>query len=169
MTAHEVKPSKWHSAIAAFVLLLIVIGFFWKLLLTNQYSWLQSPDLAYQVLPWFQYQASQFHQHVFPIWDPFEFAGQSLIGQDQPGLAYPLNWILFSLPLRDGHISIHYLNWYYMSIHYFAALFCYWLCRDLGRGQIASVIGGVSFGLGGYVGNVDWPQMINGAIWLSTR
>ncbi len=34
------------------------------------------------------------------------------------------------------------------------------------RGQIASVIGGVSFGLGGgYVGNVmDWPQMINGAI-----
>jgi hypothetical protein len=164
MTA-QVNPSKWRSAAAAFVLLLIVIGFFWKLLLTNQYSWLQTPDLAYQVLPWFQYQASQFHQHVFPIWDPFEFAGQSLIGQDQPGLAYPLNWILFSLPLRDGHISIHYLNWYYMSIHYFAALFCYWLCRDLGRGQIASVIGGVSFGLGGYVGNVDWPQMLNGAIW----
>ncbi len=133
MTAHEVKPSKWHSAIAAFVLLLIVIGFFWKLLLTNQYSWLQTPDLAYQSPPVvFNIQASQFHQHIFPIWDPFEFAGQSLIGQDQPGLAYPLNWILFSLPLRDGHISIHYLNWYYMSIHYFAALFCYWLCRDLG-------------------------------------
>lgn len=165
MTADEISPSRWRDAAAPFVLLLIVIGFFWKLLLTNQYSWLQSPDLAYSVVPWFQFQAQQFHQHVFPIWDPFHFGGQSLIGQDQPGLAYPLNWILFSLPLRDGHISFHYLNWYYMSIHYFAALFCYWLCRDLGRGQLASVIGGVSFGLGGYVGNVDWPQMINGAIW----
>ncbi len=165
MTAPDINPPKWRSAAACFVLLLIVTGFFWKLLLTNQYSWLQSPDLAYQVLPWFQYQASQFHRHVFPIWDPFEFAGQSLIGQDQPGLAYPFNWILFSLPLRDGHISIHYLNWYYMSIHYFATLFCYWLCRDLGRSQIASVIGAVSFGLGGYVGSVDYPQIINGAIW----
>ena len=164
MTA-EANPPRWSSAVAPFVLLLIVIGFFWKLLLTNQYSWLQSPDLAWQVVPWFQYQASQFHQHVFPLWDPFQFAGQSLIGQDQPGLAYPLNWILFSLPLRDGHIAFRYMNWYYMSIHYFAALFCYWLCRDLGRSRIASVIGGISFGLGGYIGNTDWPQMINSAIW----
>ncbi len=114
---------RWQKIAVPFVLLLIVIAFFWKLLLTNQYSWLQSPDLAFQVLPWFQYEATQFHHHVFPLWDPFQFAGQSLIGQDQPGLAYPLNWILFSLPLRDGHINIHYLNWYYMSIHCFGALF----------------------------------------------
>src|SRR5665213_1008568 len=116
-----VVEKKVRSVAAPFILLLNVIGFFWKLLLTNQYSWLQSPDLAYQVLPWFQLQAAQFHQHVFPIWDPFQFAGQSLIGQVQPGLAYPLNWILFSLPLRDGDIGIRYLNWYYMAIHYLAA------------------------------------------------
>ncbi len=42
----------WRKALAPFLLLLIVIGFFWKLTLTNQYSWLQSPDLAYQVVPW---------------------------------------------------------------------------------------------------------------------
>lgn len=165
MTADDHISSRWNRVTGPFVLLLIVIGFFWKLLLTNQYSWMQSIDLAYQVLPWFQFQAQQFHHHVFPLWDPLQFAGQSLIGQDQPGLAYPLNWILFSLPLRDGHISQHYLAWYFMSIHYFAALFAYWLARDLGRSQIASIAGGVAFGLGGFVGNVDWPQMINGAIW----
>ncbi len=159
------QASRWRGAIAPLVLLAIVIGFFWKLLLTNQYSWLESPDLAYQVVPWFNYQAVQFHQHVFPIWDPYQFAGQSLIGQDQPGLTYPFNWILFLLPLKNGHIAVRYLNWYYMSIHYLAALFCYWLCRDLGRSRLAAIIGGVSFGLGGYVANIDWPQMINGAIW----
>jgi hypothetical protein len=146
-------------------LLLIVVGFFWKLVLTDQYTWLESPDLANQVVPWFQFQAAQFHLHHFPAWDPFVFTGQSLIGQGQPGLAYPLNWILFSLPLDNGHISFTALNWYFLSIHYFAALFCYFLCRDLGRGIIASVLGGVAFGLGGYIGSTDWPQMINGAVW----
>src|SRR5262245_11590530 len=101
----ELRQSRWRDALTPLVLLLIVIAFFWKLILTNQYSWLQWPDLAWQVLPWFQYQAVQFHHHVFPIWDPYQFGGQSLIGQDQPGLAYPINWILFSLPLRDGHIN----------------------------------------------------------------
>src|SRR5579872_359087 len=147
------------------ILLVIVVGFFWKLVLTDQYTWLESPDLAYQVVPWFQFEAEQFHQHHFPSWDPHLFAGQSLIGQAQPGLAYPLNWILFSLPLDHGHISFTALNWYYLLIHYLAALFCYFLCRDLGRSLIASIAAGVAFGLSGYVGATDWPQMINGAVW----
>jgi hypothetical protein len=147
------------------VLFLLVVGFFWKLVLSSQYSWLQAPDLAYQVLPWLDYQAQQFHQHHFPIWDPFLFAGQSLIGQAQPGLAYPLNWLLFLVPLDHGHISTTALNWYYTLIHYLAALFCYFLCRDLGRSVAGSVLAGVAFGLGGYIGVTDWPQMINGAIW----
>src|SRR5947209_6244727 len=146
-------------------LLLIVIGFFWKLVLTEQYSWVESFDIANQVVPWLNYQAQQFHLHRFPMWDPFLFGGQSLIGQAQPGAAYPLNWILFSLPLRDGQLNFDILNWYFLSIHYLAALFCYFLCRDLGRSRIGSVLAGVAFGLGGYIGNTDWPQMINGAIW----
>ncbi len=158
-------PSRWLNIAAPVLLLVIVIAFFWKVVLTNQYSWLESPDLAWQIVPWFQYQAVQFHQHVFPIWDPYQYAGQTLIGQDNPGLAYPLNWILFSLPLKDGHINIRYLDWYYMLIHYFGALFCYWLCRDLDRRRTASIAAGISFGLGGFIGTTDWPEIINGAIW----
>ncbi|HTS48600.1 MAG TPA: hypothetical protein VMH05_11685, partial [Bryobacteraceae bacterium] len=147
------------------VLLLAVIGFFWKLVLTSQYTWLASFDLADQVAPWLNYEAQQFHLHHLPIWDPLLFGGQSLIGQGQPGLAYPLNWLLFSLPLHQGHINFDILNWYFLTIHYLAALFCFFLCRDLGRSIPASVLAGLAFGLGGYVGNTDWPQMINGAIW----
>lgn len=159
------RSSRARDLAAPLILLAVVIAFFWKLLLTNQYSWLQSPDLAWQILPWFQYEALQFHHHVFPLWDPFQYAGQTLIGQANPGLAFPLNWLLFSLPLRDGHINVRYLNWYFMSIHYFGALFCYWLCRDLNRSRLASLLGGLSFGLGGFVGTTDWPEILNGAIW----
>lgn len=147
------------------LLLVIVIGFFWKLVLTNQFTWVDSPDIAYQVLPWFQYEAQQLQQHRLPLWDPFLFGGQSLIGQDQPGLAYPLNWLLFAFPLEDGHLRSEVLNWYFMLIHYMAALFCYFLCRDLGRSTLASIMGGLAFGLGGYFATIGWPQMLNGAVW----
>ncbi len=147
------------------VLLLLIIGFFWKLVLTSQYTWLASFDLSDQVVPWLNYEAQQFHLHHLPLWDPFLFGGQSLLGQGQPGLAYPLNWILFSLPLHRGQINFDILNWYFLAIHYLAALFCFFLCRDLGRGIPASVLAGLAFALGGYVGNTDWPQMINGAVW----
>ena len=147
------------------ILLLLVIGFFWKLVLTSQYTWLASYDFALQVAPWLNFEAQQFHLHRIPLWDPYLFGGQSLIGQGQPGLAYPINWLLFLLPLHHGHISFDVLNWYLLSIHYLGALFCFLLCRDLRCGVVASMLAGLSFSLGGYVGNTDWPQMINGAIW----
>lgn len=146
-------------------LLLTVICFFWKLTFTSQFNWLESPDLANQVVPWFQYEAHQLRHSTIPIWDPFHFGGQSLIAQGQPGLAYPPNWLLFLMPFRAGHIDFGVLNWYFVFIHLFAALFCYLLCRDLGRSAVASVLGGIAFALGGYVGTTNWPQMLNGAIW----
>ena len=92
-----------HLAMPA-LLLLIVTGFFWKLTLTGQFSWLENPDAAYQVVPWQQVQAQAFQQGEFPLWDPYLWGGQSLIGQMQEGTAYPLNWLLYAFPLRDGHI-----------------------------------------------------------------
>ena len=151
--------------IAPAVLLLVMVGFYWKITLTRQYTWLDSPDLAYQVLPWFQFQAQEWHRGHFPMWDPYEWGGQSLIGQAQPGAAYPPNWILFLLPLKDGRIRLGYLHWYYVLIHYMGALFCYLLCRDLKRSTGASLLAGAAFGLAGWMGSVEWPQMVNGAVW----
>jgi hypothetical protein len=147
------------------LLLVVLIGFYWKLTLTRQYDWLWGPDLAQQVLPWMDEEARQWHHLTFPVWDTHEWTGQSLIGQAQPGVAYPLNWLLWSLPLKNGHLQIGSLQWYYLAIHFMAALFCYWLCRDLGRSQTASLAAGLVFSLASFVGLTDWPQMINGAVW----
>jgi hypothetical protein len=147
------------------ILLLILVLFYWKLLLTNQYTWMESPDIAYQVLPWYQFQAGEWHAGRFPLWDPNSGAGQPLLGQMQPGAAYPLNWLLFLIPLKHGWMREAALNWYFVLIHYIAALACYALCRDLGRSRIAAILAGCVFALGGYVAHTDWPQMLNGAIW----
>jgi hypothetical protein len=147
------------------LLLLIVAGSFWKLL-TKQYTWADHPDMAYQVLPWYQFEAESLQHGEFPLWDPHVFGGQPLVGQLQPGAAYPLNWPLFLMPLRNGHIQLVWRHVYYILTHFFAALFCFWLCRDLGRSLAASVFAGFSFALGGLVGSIAWPQMLNGAIWI---
>ncbi len=153
------------ALLAPAILLLICVGFFWKIVLTNQYTWLEGPDLAHQVLPWFQMQAGEWHRGRVPLWDPYLWGGQSLIGQAQPGVAYPLNWLLFLAPLRQGWIRESYLHWYFVLIHFMAALFGYLLCRDLKRSQVASIVGGCVFALGGWVGVTDWPQMLNSAVW----
>ena len=146
-------------------MLAISVLFHWKLVLTNQYTWLESGDIGSLILPWFQFQAGEWHQGRFPLWDPNSWAGQPLFGQAQPGAAYPLNWLLFWMPLDHGWLRQDVLHWFYVLIHYFAGLSAYAFCRDLGRSRLASVLGGVVYSLGGYVASIDSPQMLHGAIW----
>jgi hypothetical protein len=144
----------------------IVAAFYWKLTLTSQFDWVWGPDLAGQVLPWFEAQARAWHEARVALWDPYLWAGQPLLGQTQPGAAYPLNWLLFALPLEQGHIAAAALQWYFVLIHFMAALFGYWLCRELGQSRLAGLAGGLVFSLGGYIGGTGWPQMLNGALWF---
>jgi hypothetical protein len=154
------------SALAMPALLFVIVTlFYWKLTLSHEYSWMESPDYAYQVLPWYQFQAGEWRQGRIPLWDPYAWSGQSLIGQAQPGAAYPPNWVLFWMPLRNGWMRQVCLHWYFALIHYMAVLFGYWLCRDLRLSRAASALGGLAFGLGGWMGSTEWPQMLNGALW----
>ena len=45
------------------LLFFIIVGFYWKLTLTNQYDWVWDPDVSQQVLPFFDEEARQF-QHT---------------------------------------------------------------------------------------------------------
>ncbi len=146
-------------------LFLLCVALLWKVTLTHQYTWMNFSDMVNQVLPWFQLQHREWlHGHI-PLWDPFHWAGQSLVGQYQPGVLYPLNWLLFLAPDKGGRIRFGALNWYLCLIHYLAALFAFLLARDLGRSRAASVISGVAFSFLGYMAATSWPQMLNGATW----
>src|SRR5580704_3626500 len=157
----------WLRRLAAPAALLVIsVLFHWKLVLTNQYTWLEAPDIGSLILPWFQFQAGEWHEGRFPMWDPNSWTGQPLFGQGQPGAAYPPNWLMFWMPLNShGWLRQDVLHWYYVLIHFLAALTCYALARELGRSKGASIVAGSIFALGGYVAYTDWPQMLNGAVW----
>jgi hypothetical protein len=143
----------------------IVVLFYWKFTLSGQYEWMWGPDAAQQVVPWFTVAARQWNSGTLPLWDPHMYGGQPLIGQAQPGVAYFLNWIFYSLPRKNDRFSGDMFNWYLVVVHYLAAVFTYYLCRSLRRSIPASIIAGLIFALTSYVGSTDWPQMINGAVW----
>ena len=158
--------SRWRTIGALFVLLVITAAFYWKLTISREWTFLEGPDLANVVRPWLDFEAREFHAGRFPLWDPYEWAGHTLIGQVQPGITNPLNWILFAMPLRDGHIPVTTLHWYWVLIHWLGAVFCYALCRDLQAGYTASLLGGCIFALAGFVGHTDWPQILMCSIWV---
>ncbi len=148
------------------LLLVVLIAFaFWRILFTDQYSWLNGYDLSSQVLPWLQFQAGEWKAGRFPQWSPYEWGGQNLIGQAQPSVVNPLNWLLYLAPLRRGWLRESALNWWFFLFHAIAGLNLYWLARSLGAARFAAVAGGLVFALFGFLGSIDWPQMISGLVW----
>jgi hypothetical protein len=151
--------------IAPLVLLALTIGVHWRILLTFQYAVFDAPDFANQVAPWFEVQAAELHKGHWPLlWDPYIMAGHPLLGQAQPGVVFPLNWLLFAAPLRRGFIRDQSIHWYIAIIRFIAAMSMYALCRDLKRSRAASIFAGTAFAFAGWVGTTGWPQMLNGAI-----
>ncbi len=143
-----------------------VILIFWKITLSGQFTWMNGEDTVNQVLPWLQMQAREWHRGHFPLLDPFHWAGQSLIGQSQPGVTYPLNWLLFSLPLTHGRLQTPILNGYFVFIHILGAWAMFALLRAIRTVPPVAALIAVAFGAGGYMATVEWPQMLNGAVWL---
>jgi hypothetical protein len=159
------KPLGLRAAAPLF-LLLLTAAFYWRLTISSQYTWLEGSDLAFTARPWLDMQAREFHAGRFPLWTPYEWGGHTLIGQVQPGITNPLNWILFAMPLRDGHLPLGVLHWYWVLIHWLAAVACYALCRELKASPAASVLGASVFALTGFLGHTDWPYLLTPAVWL---
>ena len=160
------RVSRWRTAASLALLLALTAGFYWKLTLSREWTFLEWPDLAFQVRPWLDFQAREIHAGRIPLWDPYEWGGHSLIGQVQPGVANPLNWILFAMPLRDGHIPIGTLHWYWVLLHWLGAVFMYALCRDLKCPHAASIFGGAIFALSGFVSHISWSQILVATAWI---
>jgi hypothetical protein len=162
---HPAPEPPARGLIAVALLLVIAMGFYWKLTLSRQFHWFDHPDMAYLEIPRLAFQAREIQQGRFPLWDPHLWAGQPLIGQTQPGPLFPLNLLFALLPLRDGYPKFHLLNWYWAAIHFLGAFFFYLWARDLRLSRTAAVFAGCAFGFAGFVGSVAWLDVVNGAIW----
>jgi hypothetical protein len=147
------------------LILLALVAFYWKIALTRQFTFLESYDQANQVLPWLQFEVASIRSGVVPLWTPYEWFGQSLIAQVQPGVASVFTYLLALAPLKDGHIQIYWVHLWFVFLHVLGSWFAYLLLLELRVANRAALLGALLFGTMGYFGTTDWPQMVAAAIW----
>lgn len=148
-----------------FTIFLIVTAFYWKLTLTRQFTFLESLDQADQVLPWLDLDVHALRHGEIPLWTPYEWDGQSLIGQVQPGVVSPFTFLLALAPVKNGHIQIPWVHLWFVLIHLVGAWFAYALLRDLKLREPAAITGALLYATMGFYGSTDWPVFVAAAIW----
>jgi hypothetical protein len=99
---------------------------------------------------------------ALPIWTPLIFSGHPLMSMGQLALGYPVTWLYLILPGYWAE-QIFILFPFLMS-----SIFTYAYLRGIDRSHIASLIGGLVYGYGGFilspVGFIG--SHMNSALWL---
>lgn len=148
------------------LLALAVILFYWKTLLTNQFTLIVGAEGVDQSYAWLHFWLHSIRHWQPPLWDRYAFAGSPFAGETLTTAFYPLRLIFALAPLHNGMVSPRLFNEYLAFTHLLCAWFMFALLRELGRSRFASFIGACAFALGGLLARITWPQYIESAIWL---
>jgi uncharacterized membrane protein YfhO len=121
-----------------------------------------------QFIPWWHQAFQTLREGQLPLWNPLLGMGAPLLANYQSALLYPPNWIYFLLAQIGG------LPWMAWGMAPMIAAHLAWaglgtllLIRRLGMGVLAQSIGGLAFGLSGYLVARAHFLSINAAVaWL---
>ncbi|MEA2339488.1 MAG: hypothetical protein QOE82_3495 [Thermoanaerobaculia bacterium] len=109
-------------------------------------------DIAFQMIPWRQALRTAVANHEWPLLNRFEGCGDVLAGAAQSAPFSPFTWIALLLPVAASF-------GFTASIAFFlAALGTFLLARELGCGELASIIGAVVFTFSAPIAfQILWP------------
>jgi len=141
-------------------LLALTLAFFWKIAFTNLI--LVGLDVFTYFYPYKAYAAEVVRQGSLPLWNPYLFMGVPFLANAQTALFYPLNFLLYWLPVPK-------MVSYSIILHVFlAGLFAYLYARlSLGLGRWAAWLAASVFALSGFVGaQVEHVNQLNCSVWL---
>jgi hypothetical protein len=155
------------TLLSILMLLAATILFYWKILLTNQFSLLTGWENVTQAYSWLQFWTDSIRHGVLPLWDPYTLAGHSFAGEMQTAVFYPLHLLLALAPPGPGSVlSPAVYHWWIAFTHFLGACFMFALARELGLSRFPACLAGICFSLGGFVSHMEWPHMLESAIWL---
>lgn len=132
---------------AASTLALIVIAFFYPL--WGQGGWLPygGGDSVSFLYPMYRFIAASFSDGQIPLWNPHQYAGYPLIADNQSGMFYPVNLVLFLLRPNFGYAWMQVL----VGLHLWWAGLGTYMCvkgrgeREMGIVTLAGIFAGVAF------------------------
>src|SRR6185503_6021587 len=104
---------------------------FWKVIFHGEFTLLAvGGDVVTAYYPWFEVAAYWLKRGVFLLWDPYVYSGKPFMGEPQPGMFYPLNWIFMLLPARGGGFNLDGFQALLILDYFLIAYFFYRLARS---------------------------------------
>ena len=155
------QSTREHLQVAAVLLLLVVI-FFWRVTILGEafvstamyFHWhpwksvappdqrLENPwvsDRADGLYPAYSAVWRMLREGTLPLWDPYVTSGRPLAAVLHRGMLYPLEIILWLLPLNFA-FGLHHIVEFFI-----AGFFMYLFLREVGVGKAGAAVGGIAF------------------------
>jgi hypothetical protein len=154
------------GAIGSVSLIFFTIAlFYWKLVLTSQFSLLTGTEAVNRSYSWLQFSVFNLRHGVQPLWDQYTLGGQKLDGH--AGGFYPLHLALALAPLGpDGLLSPHLYSLWFVFVHLLGACFMFALAREFHFSRFPALVAGICFSLAGFAGATGSLNLLEGLIWL---
>jgi hypothetical protein len=145
--------------------IILAVVFFWRYIFTNDV-----------MIPWdtattfysFQYfTADSLRKSVFPLWNPFNYAGEPWYGVTEVGLFYPFNLLMVILGALQGGLSYRLLELLLILHVALAGIGTYILLRSWSVSEFGALVSAMVFMFGGFmVSSIGFYDWILGAAWL---
>ncbi len=141
---------------------------FWKVLFHQEFTLLTGADMASSYYPWFDVASYWLKRGIFMLWDPYVYAGKVNMGEPQPGIFYPLNWIFMLIPSSKGSgVNLAAFQALFILDYFLAGMFTYLLARSFGMSRPASASAGLAFAFGGHVAPLfGYLNVLSGFVWM---
>ncbi|MCA9867399.1 MAG: YfhO family protein [Anaerolineales bacterium] len=162
------REAVWREALPLLLLALAVMIFFWPVL--SGRAWLPKGggDSVSFVFPMYRFAADSLRAGVVPFWNPHQYAGAPFLADNQSGVFYPFNLLLFFFWPNFSYPAIQLL----VIWHFFFAGAAMYVCLRLMRpdaptGRLAATLGALAFMFSDvfitHIGNLN---LIAVAAWL---
>jgi hypothetical protein len=121
-----------------------------------------------QFIPWWTQAWEMLFDGIVPVWNDLLGMGAPLIANYQSALFYPPTWLYLLLYSLGGISAMAWLQAVLVVLHLaWASLGMALLIRQLRLANLAQIIGGLAFGLSGYLVSRAGFLSINAAVaWL---
>ncbi len=162
------SPARQRDLAALLILTSAVALFFWPVI-TGQ-AWLPrgGGDSVSFIYPMYRFAADSLRSGTIPLWNPYQYAGQPFLADNQNGLFYPINLALFLLWPAFSYSAIQWL----VILHvWLAGVFTYICLRHLTPDQPlrweAATLGGLAWMFSGvFVTHIGNLNLIAVSAWL---
>jgi hypothetical protein len=161
--------SPWHRDVVALGLLaLAALGFFWRVVVGQNWMPADGGDLVSFLFPTYRFAAASLQSGAWPLWNPALYGGAPHIGDIQAGFLYPPNLLLF---LLKPDFPYGALQWLSIGHIWFAGAGLYLLlARGLRVRRIAALTGALAFMFSDvflvHFGNLNFNAVASWLPWI---